>query len=426
MEYPKIEKLAKYPSSKEGLKVIPETPGIYIFWQGKKVIYIGKAVNLKSRLESYFSIDLAPKTKNMVQSSDTISFIEVISELEALLLEAKLIKLFQPKYNFIAKDDKHALYIKIFNYKYPIIKPVRKNDLEDTLDIFGPFPSSQKVYSVLKFLRKNFPYSDHKLGKRPCIYNQIGLCSPCPNAVEKITDKKVKLTQRKKYLKNIKTIQKILNGGIKKVITVLESEMKTYSKYQNYEEASVVRNQIENLNYITQKSFSESQFLENPNLSEDIRNEELKELQQILKIENLNRIECYDVSHISGYLATASMVTFIEGNPEKSLYRKFKIRNSKNSDVEVMEEIAKRRAKNIKAWGIPNLIFVDGGEPQANAFKKVFDKYNVPVIAVTKGREEKDFPNSKALRLVTRIRDESHRFAKKYHSLLFKKNLIRI
>lgn len=426
MEYSKIKKLAKFPSSKEGIKAIPDTLGIYIFWDKNKVIYIGKAISLKKRLESYFNLNLAPKTKNMVKESTSISFIEVTNELEALLLEANLIKLFQPKYNFIAKDDKHALYIKIFSYKYPIIKPVRKNDLENTLDIFGPFPSSQKVYSVLRFLRKNFPYSDHKLGKRPCIYNQIGLCSPCPNEIEQITDKKEKIVQRKRYLKNIKTIQKILNGGINKVVKFLEREMEIYSKNQNYEEATVVRNQIENLNYITQKSFPESQFLENPNLSEDTKDEELRKLRLILKVKNVSRIECYDVSHISGYLATASMVTFIEGNPEKSLYRKFRIKNSKNSDVEVMGEIAKRRAKNIEKWGIPNLIFVDGGEPQANSFRKVFDKYNIPVVAITKGREEKDFPNSKALRLVTRIRDESHRFAKKYHSLLFKKNLIRI
>ena len=355
----------------------------------------------------------------MVNEAKSISFIQVTSELEALLLEAKLIKLFQPKYNFIAKDDKHALYIKITNYKYPTIKPVRKNDSEDSLATFGPFPSSQKVYSVLRFLRKNFPYSDHKLGKKPCIYNQIGLCNPCPNTIKNKVEEKI-------YLKNIKIINKILSGNIEKVIRGLEKEMKQLAVKEKYEKAAGIRNQIENLKYITQKSISESMFLENPNLSEDIENEELKALQKILKIKNLNRIECYDVSHISGFFATASMVTFIKAKEDKSLYRKFKIRSSKNNDVETMSEIARRRVKYLKKWGLPDLIFVDGGKLQAYSFKKVFDKYGIPIVAITKGREMLDFPNKQALNLVIRIRDESHRFAKIYHSLLFKKNLIRI
>ena len=374
---------------------------------------MGKAINLKKRLESYFSINLAPKTKNMVGEATGISFIRVTSELEALLLEAKLIKLMQPKYNSIAKDDKHALYIKITDDTFPRIITARKEGS------FGPFPSSYKVYSVLRTLRRIFPYSDHKTGKKACIYNQIGLCNPCPNTIK---DAKTKNS----YLKNIKNIRKILSGNIGKVIKNLEKEMKQLSKSEKYEEAVNVRNQIESLKYITQKRVSENKFLENPNLSEDIKNEELKALEKILGVKPLRRIECYDVSHISGYLATASMVTFINGLEDKSFYRRFKIKNSKNSDVEVMSEIAERRVKHIKDWGVPDLIFVDGGESQANEFKKVFDKYNIPIIAITKGREELDFPNRKALNLVTRIRDESHRFAKKYHNLLFRKNLIRI
>lgn len=387
---------------------------------------MGKAINLKKRLESYFNLNLSPKTRKMVNEAKSISFIQVTSELEALLLEAKLIKLFQPKYNFIAKDDKHALYIKITNYKYPTIKPVRKNDSKDSQATFGPFPSSQKVYSVLRFLRKNFPYSDHKLGKKPCIYNQIGLCSPCPNVIENIANTQKRTIARVKYLKNIKIVKKILSGNIEKVIKGLEKEMKQLAVKEKYEKAVGIRNQIENLKYISQKSISESMFLENPNLSEDIKNEELKALQKILKIKNLNRIECYDISHISGFLATASMVTFIKAKEDKSLYRRFKIISSKNNDVETMFEIARRRVKHLKKWGLPDLIFVDGGKLQANSFKKVFDKYGIPIVAITKGREILDFPNKQALNLVIRIRDESHRFAKIYHSLLFKKNLIRI
>ena len=356
---------------------------------------------------------MAPKTKSMIKEASDIAYIQVTSELEALLLEAKLIKIIQPKYNIIAKDDKHALYIKITNDEYPTIKPVRSNG------DFGPFPSSSKVYSVLRTLRHIFPYADHKLGKKACIYSQIGICNPCPNT---ITTK----DEKSGYLKNINNIKKILNGDIVKVIKSLEKEMNLLSKSEKYEKAEIVRNQVESLKYITQKRISESEFLENPNLSEDIKNNELNALRNLLNINNVSRIECYDVSHISGYFATASMVTFINGEAEKSLYRRFKIINSKNNDVEIMSEIAFRRAKNIGKWGIPDLIFVDGGEAQANVFRNIFNKYHIPVVAITKGREFTDFPNRQALNLVTRIRDESHRFAKIYHHLLFKKNLIRI
>ena len=349
----------------------------------------------------------------MVNKANQISYISVTSEFEALLLEARLIKLFRPKYNFIAKDDKHALYIQITNDKYPIIKPVRKDG------DFGPFPSSQKVYSVLRMLRRIFPYANHKLGKRACLYNQIGLCNPCPNTINSINDKR-------KYLKNIRNIKNILNDNSQKVINALEKEMGVFSKKEKYEEAVKIRRQIENLKYITQKRIPENMFLENPSLSADIITDELKALQEILRVGTLHRIECFDVSHISGYLATASMVTFIEGEEDKSLYRRFKIENSKNSDVEIMSEIAARRIKHLESWGAPDLIFVDGGQPQANAFRKIFAAYNIPVVAITKGKENKDFPDIKALNLVIRIRDESHRFAKKYHDLLFRKNLIRI
>ena len=392
---------------------MPETPGIYKFLKQGKIIYIGKAINLKKRLESYFSINLSPKTKKMVSEATGISFIRVTSELEALLLEAKLIKSMQPKYNFIAKDDKHALYIKITDDEYSRVITTRKEGS------FGPFPSSTKTYSVLHTLRRIFPYADHKLGKRACTYNQIGLCSPCPNTIKNIGEKK-------KYFKNINHIRKILSGNAAKVIKSLKKEMNRLAKNEQFEEAVKVRTQIENLKYITQKSISENIFLENPNFSEDIKNEELKALQKILSLKKLNRIECYDVSHISGYLATASMVTFIKAEADKSFYRRFKIKASENNDVKVMSEIAKRRVRYLKKWGIPDLIFVDGGDAQAGTFKKVFDQHHIPVVAITKGRENMDFPNKQALNLVIRIRDESHRFAKKYHSLLFRKNLIRI
>lgn len=349
----------------------------------------------------------------MVGEATDISFIRVTNGLEALLLEAKLIKLLQPKYNFIAKDDKHALYIKITGDRYPRVITARKEGN------YGPFPSSAKVYSVLRTLRNIFPYADHKLGKKACLNNQIGLCHPCPNTINTAETKKA-------YFKNISNIKKILSGNADKVIKNLEKEMEKLSSREKYEEAVNLRNQIESLKYVTQRRVSENLFLENPNLNEDIKNEELRELEKVLKMRRLHRIECYDVSHLSGYLATASMVTFIDAEADKSQYRKFKVKESENNDVRVMAEIAERRVKHLNNWGIPDLIFVDGGEAQAKEFEKVFKKYKIPVVPITKGRERFNFPGRKAIRLITRIRDESHRFANKYHNLLFRKNLTTI
>ena len=440
MEYPKIKSLPHIPSKKEYLKDIPETSGIYVFWKGSEIIYIGKAINLKSRLESYFSINLAPKTRNMVGESTHISLIKVTSELEALLLEARLIKDYQPKYNFISKDDKHALYIKITKEKYPRVVTARKVDEEGSLSFFGPFPSSTKVYSVLRFLRKNFPYSDHKIGKRPCIYSQIGLCSPCPNQIERIEDVELKTLETSKYKRNIRMIKKILNGDINKVVSDLQKEMDVYSKEEKYEEAAKVKREIESLIYITQNVVSENLFLENPNLSSDLREKEIKDLQGIIfdtlgVKKDIKRIECFDISHISGYLPTASMVTFIDGEADKRFYRKFKVRVNKNSDTESLSEIAGRRIKNMEAWGKPDLILVDGGKGQVGAFNKEFSRLDITIIGIAKRYEtlvflkngkfiEYRLHRSVALNLVQRIRDESHRFAKKYHNLLFKKNLL--
>lgn len=440
MEYSKINKLTRFSSKKESLKIFPETAGIYIFWKTSEIIYIGKALNLKNRLESYFAIKLAPKTRNMVGESTHISFIKVTSELEALLLEAKLIKAYQPKYNFISKDDKHALYIKITNEKYPRVLTARKIDEKGSISFFGPFPSSTKVYSVLHFLRKLFPYSDHKLSKRPCIYSQIGLCSPCPNQIEKIENKKIKTVEIKKYRRNIRMIKKILNANINKAVSELESKMEILSKQEKFEEAGIIKNQIESLIYITQNVVSENLFLENPNLSFDLREIEIKELEAIIfnilgVKKKIERIECFDISHISGYLPTASMVTFIHGEADKRLYRKFKVRINKNSDTESLSEIAQRRIKNMQGWGKPDLIVVDGGKGQVSAFNKEFSKLKIIVIGIAKRYEtlvflknnkfvEHRLHNGPALYLIQRIRDESHRFAKKYHNLLFKKNLL--
>ncbi len=439
-----ILKLTRQAATRKSVKSIPDTPGVYIFFKEDTPIYIGKAINLKQRLFSYFSTNLSPKTAKMVSEAHELSFIKVVSELDALLLEANLVHDLKPQYNATLKDDKHPLYIRITKEKYPRILTARKIEAgEPNIAFYGPFPSSSSVRSVLRMLRRIFPYSEHRLGTRPCLYSHIGLCNPCPNGIEKIRDPKTKELKRIEYLANIRMIRKVLERRTDKVIKDLYKKMNEFSKKEDFENAAGLRDQIKRLEYISQPILPTGNFLENPNLLEDIRSEELKSLKKILiencklPIENLTRIECFDVAHLGGVSTTASMVTFTHGEADKNFYRHFRIRQTKGSDdISSMTEVVARRIKNFKAWGKPDLIIVDGGKGQVGVFQKALLGHNIPVIGLAKQFEtlivqkEKGFievrlKNSPALHLVQRIRDEAHRFARRYHHHLLKANLLK-
>lgn len=444
-----LAKLEKVVFNSANIKKAAEEPGIYIFMDSaSKPLYVGKAINLKSRLSSYLSSSLLPKTRQMVNEAAFFSTVKVGSELEALLLEARLIRTFQTKYNSQLKDDKKPLYIAITKEKYPEILTARKIDEKsDHQAFFGPFPYSGSVKSVLKLIRRVFPYAQHKVGKRPCLYSQMGLCSPCPSEIESLLVGKedAKNTLRKSYLKNILMIKKVLSGNIGKVLKDLEKEMKTYSIKEDFESAQKVYAKIRELKYVTQPVTSVKKFIENPNLMEDIRGEELKKLRDLLEkyiplTRNLVRIECFDVAHLSGYHATASMVTFIKGKAEKRLYRHFRIRQKKGQDdIASLAEIAKRRVSHLAGWGKPDLIIVDGGKGQVGVFASVMEEFGIPVVGIAKRFETLVIPvlqQSKmefrqillirggALNLVQRIRDEAHRFTRRYHHILIHKSLI--
>lgn len=406
---------------KKSLPDLPETAGVYLFKKDANVIYVGKAINLKSRVKSYFDLHLLEKTEKMVNKATNLDFIKVDSELEALLLEAKLIKKYMPDYNIISKDDKHPLYITITKDKFPRVITTRKDGT------YGPFPSTKNVYLILKMIRKIFPYSDHKLGERACIYNHIGLCSPCPNIS----------TDNKTYLKNIRNIKLILDGKIKKLKKTLTNEMIILSKLQKYEDAKSVKEKIDTLDYITQPRIQPFEYLKNPNLYEDNRKNEIESFLKILKsyfinLKSIRRIECFDIAHLQGVSATASMVVFIDGEADKNEYKHFKIKQKKGqSDFDSMEEVAKRRSNHFESWGVPDLIIVDGSIGQINKFK--LNIKNIPIVGIAKNPDRliinadnkirlQDLP----LQLVSRIRDEAHRFARRYHKklLLSRENFV--
>lgn len=414
---------------------LPNQPGVYFFLSQKTPIYIGRATNLKSRIISHFqSAKIDPKENLIISQSDNIKFIPTQSDFEAVLLEADLIKKHQPKYNFRWKDDKNFLYIKITNDEFPKVLVVRKeNDKKSTY--FGPFGNKSIVNGFLRDIRKLIPFcSQKKLSKKPCFYSKINLCQPCPNYINSLRNKDKKLFRKLKreYLNNINKIVDLLNRNFKKILNYWEKKLKKAIKEEKYEEGITLRNKIYILNQLINRKFNESIELTTDN--DHIKREINFFFKNYFNIDNyqLKRIECYDISNYFGQHATGSMVVFENNIPNKSQYRRFKIKTVKKiSDVEMIKEVIIRRFKNNR-WSKPDLIVVDGGRSQlATVIKTLFQiKINIPVISLAKepdrvvlfnGSSFKTInfsQNSGFFNLLKQIRDESHRFAKKYHILL--------
>jgi len=389
-------------------------------------LYIGKAKNLKSRVKSYFQTkNLGLKTKILVSQIKDISYIRVASEIEALLLEANLIKKYQPKYNIELKDNKSYPFIKItIHEEYPRILSVRKIE-KDKAKYFGPFPNTSSLRYVLKLLRKMFPYCTCKNHPKSCLYASLGLC-PHPKHEIGIIE----------YKKNINRIISFLEGHKTLVTNDLKREMEKNAKNQNFEIADKLKNQIQIINDLTNPKITPSQYIENPNLIFDRRNEELSDIRKTFNLANNPvRIECYDISNISGKEATGSMVVFINGEESKKDYRRFKIKSKNTPDDTLMLKEVFRRRFNNSNWPYPDLIVVDGGKGQLSSLISVLDeiKQKIPSIALAKKKEEifmeknekivmitlpKNFP---ALNLLIRLRNEAHRFAKNYFILLHEK-----
>ncbi len=419
------------------IKNLPKTPGVYFFKdKNGEVIYIGKAINLANRVRSYLNSD-DQKTKIMFSQVSGISFRNVFSEFESLLLEAALINKYKPKYNIRLRDDKSFLYIAITDEEFPKVLAVRKNDIAAPRFLFGPFPSAKTVRQVLRFLRRIFPYCNQKDDKKPCFWSHIGLCNPCPGQISKLTGRE-RQQKKREYLFNIKSLASLLSGQSKEMIEELNIQMNENANNQNYENAAVLRDKIDKISWITTHRFSISSYLENQYFFEEEQEREITSLRSILNsffqnTINLRRIECYDISNILGQFATGSMVVFVNGIADKNGYRHFRIRmENKPNDTAMMTEVLKRRLKH-QEWDYPELIVVDGGMGQVTAANNCILEagIDIPVIGLAKRLEEiiiktknnewkvTRLPDaSPALNLLKRIRDESHRFALSYHRKL--------
>lgn len=371
---------------------------------------------------------MGPRTKNLLLEISKIKTIRVESEVESLLLEANLIQKYMPKYNIRLTDSKSYPLIRVtMKDEFPKVLISRRMDDQKSL-YFGPYPNVGSMRTVLKLTRKIFPYQsvlNHP--KKICFYNHLGLC-PCPQVLND-----------KSYKKNIAHLVDFLKGETKKVIRDLEKEKKNFIKQEEYEKAGNNQKKIDAIRLITSPYYSPLIYEDNPNLFTDLRNQELSELQSVLIKHGVNvssprRIECFDISVISGKYATGSMVVFTDGEKNGSLYRKFKVRYAvKPNDFAMMEEVLRRRL-NHPEWIFPNLLIVDGGKGQVSSALKVLKEkgLSIPLVGLAKREEtiitansiEIKLPkDSEALHLIQRIRDEAHRFAITYHRKLRSKFL---
>jgi len=434
------------PKLAEKLQQLPKQPGVYFHKNAKgEIIYIGKAAILRNRVRQYFqkSRNRDPKTEALIAEIADIDWVVVETELDALFLEAELIRRYLPRYNILLRDDKSLSYIRInYGSDHPTISMTHR-PLDDGAKYFGPYYSAMSVKRALKYLRRIFPYSTHTnaIPKRACLQYHLGLC---PGIEENKTDLKL-------YRANLRMLMQYLKGERVKLMNEIERDMKRAAKKKDFEAAALYRNQLYALKGLTRQIvFSDSEYLD---ISKD---QGLSELTDLLGLDSLpRRIEGYDISHMSGTDNVASMVVFMNGVPDKAAYRKFKLRIPGNNDFAHMEEAITRRLseKNRKAWGVPNIFLIDGGKGQVQAAIKARDRQDMPypLIGLAKREEEivihkqkshvtidkqvlhrlnaivhesDDFmlillpENSHIVKLLQRIRDESHRFAVSYHSVL--------
>lgn len=410
------------PSFVEKSKV-PHSLGVYIFKDtSERVLYVGKAIDLNSRVASYFqsSRDLGLKTQALVEKISSVDTTIVESELEALILEANLIKKYLPPFNIKLTDDKDYLYIAVTREDFPKVVTARKKDLKTFKKYWGPFPSSRTVRETLKSLRRVFPWCSNPNSKgRACFYYHLRLC---PGAcVGEIT--------KEDYNKVILRFSKFMDGKKDDLLTQLTFEMMQAAKEQRFEDAQRIKKSMEGINYLTQPNRT-ALYLENPNFLEDERQLALQQLQKGLNLPKIpERIEGYDISNIQGKQATGSLVVLTNGEIDKSQYRKFKILiTGKPNDVGMHKEMMKRRLQH-KEWPLPDLIIIDGGRGQVKGVNSQLSilNFQIPVFGLAK-RLEWLYPlegeiiklsrRSLSLKLLQKLRDEAHRFAVSYHRKL--------
>ena len=362
------------------LKTLPRSAGVY-FHKSKsgEIIYVGKAAVLKSRVRQYFQStrDMDIKTRAMVEEIYDTDWVETESEIDALFLESEMVKRYMPRFNILLRDDKSQTFIRIdMKSEWPTVSFTR-NPADDGAEYFGPYYNGFTIKKALRYLRKVFPYftTTPKENGRPDLDSHIGL-SPRLET----TSAEYKLT--------LKRLIRYMKGGRTIIISELKKEMEQAAKVQDFESAALLRNRISDLKSLQHKiMFGDREFLD---ISKDKALSNLEILLGLPKIPA--RIEGYDISHMGGTNVVASMVVFTNGVSDRSNYRKFKTRIEQNDDYYNMHETLQRRLseKNLKDWGTPDLLLIDGGKGQLDAALRAVEEHHlaIPTISIAKREEE--------------------------------------
>lgn len=415
---------------KQKVRRLPDRPGVYLMKDRLgRIIYVGKAKSLKKRVSTYFQssrrFSLPPKIRALVDVIADFEVLEVKTETEALLLEGKLIKEWKPRYNTEFTDDKRFLLLRVdLEAKIPRFRLTRMRK-EDGSRYFGPFAHSGPLRRTLTELRKKFGVllADVTPQKLPDgtyrLYNDVrSELFGFPNIVTE-----------GEYHERVANACKFLEGKTREWLEDLRTEMTKAAENQEFEKAAKLRDSV----FALEKTLIKSRkFVRDPLVS-DSRVQAIEQLQEALALPALpSRIECFDISHISGTFVVASLVSFSEGRPDKNNYRRFKIKSFiGNDDYRAMEEVVGRRYRRMADEGrhFPDLIVIDGGKGQVGAALKAFlilDLSPPPLIGLAKKEETIVFPDERepiklperdpGLRLLQRVRDEAHRFANTFNA----------
>lgn len=424
------------------LKTLPNSPGVY-FHKARdgEIMYVGKAAVLRNRVRQYFQSkkDFDAKTLSLVNEIYDTDWIQTESEIDALFLESEMVKRYMPRYNILLRDDKSQTFVRIdMKSEWPHVSFTR-NPADDKALYIGPFYNGYAVKKALRYLRKVFPYyTKAPTGGRPDLDVHLGL-SPRPDMTSA------------EYKTSLKKLIKYIEGGRATITNEIERDMKRAAREQEFEVAAELRNKLTNLRELQRRiMFGDKEFLD---ISKD---KALSDLMELLGITvPIKRIEGYDISHMSGTNVVASMVVFTNGVSDRGEYRKFKTHKEHNNDFYNMHETMTRRLsdKNIKSWGLPELFLIDGGKGQLDAATRARDEcgQRVPMIGLAKREEQIVIHHTRShltlnkqklselqghymtsdtftlinlphdthiMKLLQRIRDESHRFAVSYHTVL--------
>jgi len=423
-------------SAAEKVRGFPQTPGVYLMKDAAgRVIYVGKAKNLRSRAGSYFLKAAAEdrRTADLVREIRDIDYLEAESEVDALLLESRLVKDVQPKFNSDLKDDKTFPYLQITTHEdYPRVEFTRTPRTKG-VKLYGPFTSAGSLRGAIVVLQRIFKFrtctldidadDDQWRWFRPCLLASIDQCTaPCNLRISK-----------DEYRRDIARLKTFLDGGKKQLLADMRREMLDASRTLEFERAARLRDEIRLLETLDQRGDLEEHvqpevFLVDPKKG-------LAGLQKVLGLPAPPRvIEGVDIAHLAGNETVASLVQFIDGLPFKPGYKRYRIKTVAGiDDFRSIHEVVARRFSRLVREGasLPDLFLVDGGKGQLSAALDALDGLGITppcIISLAKREEEIFLPgrseplrlsrDSYSLRLLEYVRDEAHRFAQHYHHLL--------